>query len=105
VKYETYAKLNPLGMEEWGDIFEDGYVPIRDIVGNIAILEGTNKKKAVYLVAHEKMTADLLDKFIYKLSKRFKATKEEIKTEIIKNGLPLREELVSIVGTNMRFFT
>lgn len=105
MKYETYAKLNPQGMTEWGDIFEDGYVPIRSIAGQIAILEGTHKKKTVYLVAHEKMTVDLLNKFIYKLSKRFKSTKEDVKTEIIKSGLPLREELVSIVGTNMRFFS
>jgi hypothetical protein len=91
--------LNAEGKAVLGDVFPDGEVPIQSIMPQHAILEGTMGIDKVFLVDWKELSAKQQDALLEKISKKFGASKETILKDILKMGLPLREELTEGGGT------
>ncbi len=64
-----------------------------------AKLEGVDGIDKVFLVDWKELSAQQQDAILEKLSKNFGASKEAILKEVLKAGLPLREELTEGGGT------
>ena len=98
VNYDTWATLNDEGMKWFGEVFPDGYVPIRSIVEEKAIL--SDKEQDIYEVEWKLLTCDQQEKLAKILSKLFKRNPTEIKGVIELAGfLPLRRTLTKGSGT------
>jgi len=98
-KYPTWAYLNAEGKAVWGDVFQEGEVPVHSIIAQPATLEGINKTERVFLVDWKELTALQQDSVLEKLSKRSGASKDVILKDVLKVGLPLREKYTSGCGT------
>jgi hypothetical protein len=96
------ALLNDEGKKLWGHIFPNGEVPIKGISPQQAQVEGKGKM-AVYLVDWAALTENERDMILVHLGRRFGNSKFLIEAEILKNGLPLRADLVSCVPFPLRF--
>jgi len=101
-KYPFGAQLNDQGLEEFGDIFEDGLIPVLYPLSRETELgEGLIKK--VYLVNLNLIEEEVYKKLIKKLSDKFGAPVEEMDQYFREIGLPLRAELVSCIEVDLRF--
>ena len=105
LKYPMAAQLNKKGMEEFGDIFPDGLIPILSPLSFNAKLGDIGETK-IYLVniplLYEK-DKEGYHKSIRKMSKKFNVPGPAVDIAFRTKGLPLRAELVSCVEIDMRF--
>ena len=99
-KYRTWAYLNSEGKTVWGNVFQEGEVPIQSIIAQPATLEGINGTERVFLVDWKELNVQQQDAIIEKLSKRSGASKEVILKDVLKVGLPLREKYTEGCGTS-----
>jgi hypothetical protein len=99
-KYKTWATLNAEGKKTWGEIFQDGEVPVQSITTQSAKLEGIDKTERVLLVDWKELTAQQQDAVLEMLSKKSGASKNVILKEILKIDLPLREKYVDGCGAS-----
>jgi len=90
------AVLNDAGKKHWGTIFPGGEVPVKNAVAGEAYLEGIGRER-VYMVNWEALSPMEQKEVIDKLAKKSGAFHSEIRDEIKKVGLPLRERYVSLV--------
>lgn len=96
------ALLNGEGKKIWGYVFPNGEVPIKGISPYKAQIEGKGEMQ-VYLVDWAALTENERDLVLEQLTSRFGSSKEEVETEILKSGLPLRATLVSCVSIPLRY--
>lgn len=87
--YTIWVSLNDEGKKLWGDIFQDGRVPICGITDAKAQLEGEGEQR-VFLVQWTALTDIQQAAILNRLSERFHAPKEVILKDIRQKGLPLR---------------
>jgi hypothetical protein len=99
-KYKTWANLNAEGKKTWGDIFQDGIIPIQSIIPLQATLEGVDKPGRVFLVDWKELTSQQQGQVLNKICKLSGNTKEVILRVILKIGLPLREKNTDSCGTS-----
>jgi hypothetical protein len=100
-KYPITAYLNAKGLEQFGDIFKDGEIPIINPMASLNKL-----RKEIYLVNIPilvKNEPKLYDKLIENLAEKFNNKKENLDYIVKKNGLPIRSELVSHVALDPRY--
>jgi hypothetical protein len=100
-KYPFGACLNEKGLEEFGDIFEDGLIPVLYPISRESQLG--EEIKNIYLVNLNLLEKELYEKLIKRLSKKFGAPVDEMDRYFREVGLPLRAELVSCVEIDVRF--
>jgi hypothetical protein len=99
-KYKAWANLNAEGKKTWGDIFQDGIIPIQSIIPLQATLEGVDKPGRVFLVDWKELTTQQQGQVLNKICRLSGATKEVILRDILKIGLPLREKYTDSCGTS-----
>ncbi len=97
---KSWANLNDEGKKEYGNIFPSGEVPIVSIVGVQMKTSADAEPELAYLIRQEEMTVEQLEKLITMLSEKFKAPKDDIKTEMEKNRIPIRAKFTSGAGTD-----
>lgn len=97
------ALLNDEGQKIWGFVFPNGGIPIKGISPYKAQIEGKGEMQ-VYLVDWAALSEEERDLILEHLKNRFGNSKEEVETEILKSGLPLRATLVSCVSIPVRYF-
>lgn len=102
-KYPFGARLNDQGLEEFGDIFEDGLIPVLLPLSMEAELGEEGLRKNVYQVNLNLIDEEVYKKLLKKLSKKFGAPVDEMDHYFRAEGLPLRAELISSVEVDMRF--
>lgn len=99
-KYRTWAFLNAEGKKVWGDVFPEGEVPIQSIIAQTATLEGIDRVERVFLVDWKELTAEQQKGILERISRLSGASKDVILKEILKVGLPLRENYTEGCGTS-----
>lgn len=97
-KFKHWITLNKKGLELYGHIFQRRDIPVVSMVPTIAKIEG--RPQRTYLIYHEELTPEEIEAMLKDLSKRFHASKAEIKPELEANRVPIREMYVSSAGTN-----
>lgn len=101
--FRFWAFLNDKGLAVYGDLFENGMVPIQSMVPQERDLDGQITKS--YMVYLPELTDEQLNGLIKKLLSKSRASRDQIKAEILKMGLPLRVELTSGSSTDgLAFF-
>lgn len=102
--YPVTAHLNDKGLEQFGDTFKDGAIPIINPISREASLDKLWKE--IYLVNIPLLIRDkpeLYNKLIESLADKFNIEKENLDHIVKKNGLPIRSELVSHVSIDPRY--
>ena len=106
-KYPIWANLNEAGRKLFGNVFPDSQIPIiiETSLAFEAELEGvkTQKIHLVNVKLLKRKDEEAYQKLLILLSKKFKASKEEMNKEFMTHGLPLRASLVSSIGFDLRF--
>lgn len=97
-RFEHWIWLNEEGKKLYGEIFPTGEIPVVSMVPTIGGIEGNPER--LYLIYHEELSDEQIEKMLTFLSEKFKAPKETIKEEMLKNYIPIREKYVSSAGTN-----
>ena len=100
VDYRTWARLNFEGKKEWGDVFQDGKVPVKSIATQQTKLGGNKDPESVFTVDWKELTQWQQETILDKLSQENGVAKETILKDILKAGLPLRRNLIVSCGTN-----
>ena len=105
LKYPMSAQLNKKGMEEFGDIFPDGLIPVLTPLSGETELEGIGNKQIhlVNIPLLRRVDEEAYQKTLKKLSEKFNTPLDAVDKEFMEHGLPLRAELVSCVEIDMRF--
>lgn len=98
--YQTWARLNVMGRQEWGVVFPEGKVPILRFATQQAKLEGVKDTESVFTVNWKELTQRQQQAILEKLSKQTGASKESILKEVLSVGLPLRRKWVQSIGTS-----
>ena len=99
-QYKHWANLNEEGKKLYGEIFPNGEVPVLSFVPQTAKLEGVEKPERVFIIYWDELTEEQKEMLLTRFSKRSGVSKEVIKAEIEKTGLPLREKYTAGSGTN-----
>jgi hypothetical protein len=97
-KFKHWIWLNEEGKKLYGEIFPTGEVPVLSMIPTVAGIEGQAER--VFLIFHEELSNEQIDKMLTLLSERFRAPKDVIRQEMLKNRIPIREKYVSSSGTN-----
>ncbi len=98
--YQTWARLNFIGKQEWGEAFPEGKVPILSIATQQVRLERIKDTESVFTVNWKELTQLQQQAILNKLSKKTGTSKEAIQKEILNTGLPIRRTLIQSVGTS-----
>jgi hypothetical protein len=96
------AFLNQEGKKIWGDIFPDGRIPVLSPQRHHADLGG--KRTFCYMVAWDDLTPCQRGQIINKLADLFHGTTQDVENRILKDGLPLRADLVGSVAIPRKYF-
>jgi hypothetical protein len=97
-KFKHWVHLNDEGKKLYGEIFPNGEIPVLSMIPTVAGIAGQAER--VFLIFHEELTEEQIDKVLTLLSEKFQAPKHVIKQEMLKNRIPLRAKYVSSSGTN-----
>ena len=97
-RFKHWVWLNEEGKKLYGEVFPTGEVPVLSMISTLAGIAGQAER--VFLIFHEELTDEQIDKMLTLLSEKFQAPKHVIKKEMLKNRIPLREKYVSSSGTN-----
>jgi len=90
------AHLTEEGLTIFSDVFPNGYVPLKGLVGGPADLAGLGRVE-VQIVDVEALSTEQLDKLLNILAERFRAPRDEVKKEILRAGLPIRRTLIDVI--------
>ena len=102
--YQDWCYLNDNGMKDYGDIFPTTQVPILSMIPIMFEHPQLDEPKKAYLLRGSDLTKEQIEKLIDKASKKFvEFDKEEMRTHILTNQIPIREELTSGAGTKRIF--
>ena len=102
--YQDWCYLNEEGIKEHGDIFPNRQVPIISMIPIMFDHPKLEDPEKAYLLRGTDLTEEQLEKLIEKVSKNFdEPKKDEIRTYILDNQMPLREKLTSGAGTKRIF--
>ena len=102
--YQDWCYLNEEGMTTYGDIFPDQQVPIISLFPILFEHPQLDEPKKAYLLRGSDLTEEQIEKLIEKSSQKFKdVNKEEMRSDILTNRVPVREELTSGAGTKRIF--
>jgi hypothetical protein len=97
--YRNWARLNFEGRKEWGEIFPDGKVPIKNVTMQHVKLEGNKDPESVYTVDWKKLAPWQQEAIVARLSSQSGDAKDAIVSSILKFGLPLRRKYIQSAGT------
>ena len=98
--YQDWCYLNDNGMKDYGDIFPTTQVPILSMIPIMFEHPQLDEPKKAYLLRGSDLTKEQIEKLIDKASKKFvEFDKEEMRTHILTNQIPIRAELTSGAGT------
>ena len=97
-RFRFWAFLNRDGKKVYGDVFPDGLVPVVSMIPGIAVIGGQEEK--VYLVFHEEMSEDQISGLVKKLAKFFRAPEAEVRAQMLKDRIPLREKYTDGAATD-----
>ena len=97
-RFKHWIYLNEEGKKLYGSIFDDKDVPVLSMIPMVTSIAGHPEK--VYLLYHEELSDAQIDQLLALLSEKFNAPKEDIKEQMLKDRLPIREKYVSGAGTN-----
>ena len=104
--YRTWARLNLEGKREWGEVFPDGKVPVKNVATQRARLEDPKDAESVFTVDWKELAEWQQQAILEKLSQQSGVTKAAILKDILKAGLPLSRKFTLSCGTNrMELFT
>lgn len=98
-RFKHWAYLNPEGMEIWGEVFPDRTVPVVSMVARYGPL-GSLTPEYYFKVQWDELTEGQKEDILVILAKMFGVTREEIKGQVVKVGLPLRKSLTNGSGTD-----
>ncbi len=102
--YQDWCYLNEEGMTTYGGIFPDRQVPIVSLVPILFEHPQLEEPKRAYLLRGSELTEEQIEKLIEKSSQKFEdINKQEMKSDILNNKVPVREELTSGAGTKRIF--
>ena len=102
--YQDWCYLNDDGMKDYGDIFPTTQVPILSMIPIMFEHPQLDEPKKAYLLRGSDLTEEQIEKLIEKASKKFdEFDKEEMRTHILTNQVPIRAELTSGAGTKRIF--
>lgn len=96
-KQNCFRSLSPEGQKEFGHIFKDGYVPVKEITPIFAELKGHLEKSVlVFLVDWTQLSAEQQNLVLTYLSKKFPDAQEsEIRDRLEADGyLPIQQKWV-----------
>ena len=102
-----WACLNDEGKKVWGEIFPDSKIPVTSMVFQETKLGPgpASKRERVVLVAWGLLSKEQKDAILAKISARSGAPKDQILSDILKIGLPLRESLTTgTIAAELRWF-
>lgn len=97
--YRNWAQLNPEGRKEWGEIFPDCKVPIKNVAVQRIRLEGNRDPESVYSVEWKELAPWQQEVIVERLSRQSGDTTEVILSEILRFGLPLQRKYIQSAGT------
>jgi hypothetical protein len=89
-RFKHWIYLNDEGKKLYGEVFPDGIVPVVSLLSS----------ESHYLLYHEELTPEQIDKLLKLLAERFSTTKQDIKNQMLKDRIPLRTSLTCGSGTN-----
>ena len=95
-QFKHWANLNDEGKKLYGEIWEDGTVPVVSMIPTWFNIEGQDEQ--CYLIHHEEMTLEQINIMLDLLANRFGAPKSTIEEEMKKNRLPLRGKLWEVLA-------
>jgi len=102
--YQDWCHLNEEGFKEYGDVFPDRQVPIISMLPIIFNNPKLENPERAYLLRGTDLTEEQIEKLIERTSQKFEEpNKDEIRTYILANQMPLREKLTSGAGTKRIF--
>ena len=101
MNYPHWAKLNKEGMQIFGEVFPDGYVPVVSFVPRFLNIP-TGKQEA-YLVKHEELDEKTREKWLELLAKRFEASVDLVRQQMETMRIPLRKDLTSSSGSSAMY--
>ena len=90
--------LNAEGKKLFGDVFPDGLVPVVSMIPGTAFFGG--QEENMYLLFHEEMSEDQIQKLVQLLATKFGATEVDVKAQMIKDRIPLRARYTNGAATN-----
>jgi len=96
------AYLNQEGKKVWGSIFPGGSVPILSPQRHHTRLG--EKRQLAYMVAWDDLTPVQRGQIINKLASVFNGTTQDVENQILKDGLPLRADMVGSVAIPGKYF-
>lgn len=96
------ALLNDEGKKIWGYAFPDGSIEVTSFAPSTMQLGDT--KLDAYIVAWDNLTPVQRGQIIKHLAEAFASSEQQVETEILEKGLPLRASLVSCVPIPARYF-
>ena len=97
-RFKHWVHLNEEGKKLYGEIFPTGEIPVLSMIPTVGGIEGNPER--LFLIYHEELTDEQIDRVLTLLSAKFKAPKEQIKKEMLKNRIPIREKYIGSSGTN-----
>lgn len=98
-RFKHWAYLNPEGMEVFGDAFPDKTIPVVSMVPQYGPL-GNAPPEYYFKVQWDELKKEAREIVLEIMSKKFGATKGEVKRHIAEIGLPLRQSLTNGSGTD-----
>ena len=97
-RFRFWVYLNAAGMKLWGDVFPDGVVPVVSMIPKIAVFKEGQAR--FYLVFHEEMSGDQISGLTKKLAIQFDAPEADVRAQMLKDRIPLREMFTDGAGTD-----
>ena len=97
--YRNWAQLNPEGRKEWGEIFPDGKVPIKNVAVQHIRLEGNKDPESVYTLDWKELAPWQQEAIVERLSRQSGDKKEDVLREILRVGISLPRKYIQNAGT------
>jgi len=96
--FRHWAFLNDAGKKLYGEVFPDGMVPVVNMIPGFADVGDHTER--VYLIDYEELSEDQTAKMLQLLSQNFGVSEDAVRSELLKNRIPLREKYTRGSGTN-----
>ena len=96
--------LSEKGIERFGKIFTDGYVPVKEITPVMASLDGHGDPQRVFMVDWGWLQHLHKDLIVEYMAQEFVADPEDVRRNFVVNGqFPIRAEFV-VESYDIRYF-
>lgn len=100
-RFKHWAYLNEEGEKIWSDVFPDSKVPVLSMIPKYGSLGSPEATPQHYFVVYVRELSDeQIEGILDILTEKFNAPREEMRTEFMEHGIPLRQSLTNGSGTN-----